>query len=380
MEQKEQPLGFRQILLLMGAGIVLFLCLSDLGQIWSGFLKAIGMLSPLWIGIFFCYALNLPMRALEKWLTRFFPGKKEKEHKRRRAIAIALTLVIILAALVLLVCFFIPQLAQSLERLGENLPSILKALNDFFLAAMERYRISPDVVERFAGTWNELLEQGGTFIKQSAPILLNVTGRVANGLVDGVMGFILAVYLLYDKERYMRLLRKLVCAFFSEKRAKRILTISGLMHRTFTGFLTGQLTEALILGGLCFLGMVIFRMPYALLVSLLITVTGVIPVLGAYLGTIPAALLILTISPVQALWFLVFIVVLQQVENNLIYPRVVGNSIGLGGFWVILAIVIGGSIGGIPGVFLGVPIMAVLYTLGHRFLNNLLKARNIVIK
>ena len=189
--------------------------------------------------------------------------------------------------------------------------------------------------------------------------------------MDLVLSLVLAIYMLASKERLLRHLKKFIHAFSSTKWANRILKVGHLANVTFYHFIAGQFTEALIISVLCFIGMTLLSMPYALLISVIIGVTSLIPIFGAFIGTLPGAFIIFIIDPMQALWFIVFIIVLQQFEGNIIYPRVVGNSIGLSGLWVMLAMLIGGSTFGILGMLLGIPLFSVFYQL----LSSTVKAR-----
>ena len=211
--------------------------------------------------------------------------------------------------------------------------------------------------------------------------MLSSTVSVASSVIGGVVNFILAftfsIYVVHQKERLGSQAKRLLYAYLPEARSDRIIEILSLSHKTFSNFITGQFTEAIILGALCFVGMSIFRFPYALMISVLVGFTALIPIVGAFIGTIVGALLIVTVSPIQALWFILFILVLQQIEGNLIYPRVVGTSVGLPGIWVLVAVTAGGSLYGIVGMLFSVPVSSVLYCLLRETVRRRVKERGI---
>ena len=198
---------------------------------------------------------------------------------------------------------------------------------------------------------------------------VNITTSIVAAMVDIVLGIVFAVYLLSQKEKLGKQAKKSTRAILGDERSKRFLDITSLANKVFTKFVTGQVTEACIIGVLCFIGMLIFRMPYAAIISVLVGFTALIPIFGAFIGTGIGAFLILLESPIKAIWFVLFIIVLQQLEGNLIYPRVVGKSVGLPPIWVLAAVTIGGGLFGIPGMLFGVPVCSVMYVLFKEFVN-----------
>ena len=211
----------------------------------------------------------------------------------------------------------------------------------------------------------DILKDGGT-------MLFNTTASVTASIVTAVMNFVIAfafsIYVLAQKETLKRQSLKVLRAVMKPEKLQKLLELLELSNRTFTNFITGQLTEAVIIGALCFVGMTIFGMPYAPAISVLVGFTALIPVFGAFIGTAVGAFLILLVKPIQALWFIVFIIVLQQFEGNLIYPKVVGKSVGLPGIWVLAAVMIGGHVDGVVGMLLGVPVCSVIYALLQDYL------------
>ena len=212
-------------------------------------------------------------------------------------------------------------------------------------------------------------------------MLFNTTASVAGSIVTAVMNFVIAfafsIYILAQKETLKRQSMKVLTAVMKPEKLDKLLNLLRLANKTFTNFITGQLTEAVIIGVLCFIGMTIFRMPYAPAISVLVGFTALIPVFGAFIGTAVGAFLILLVKPIQAVWFVIFIIVLQQFEGNLIYPKVVGKSVGLPGIWVLVAVTVGGNAMGVMGMLISVPLCSVLYAVSREAVNNKLKMKRI---
>ena len=232
--------------------------------------------------------------------------------------------------------------------------------------------------------WEEILNQLVTFFRIGANSMLSSTISVATGIVSGVgtffIGLVFACYILLQQEFLKRQMKKLIFAYLKEKHANRFLQICALTYRTFSNFLTGQCLEAVILGMMFFISMTILRFPFAVLVGVLIAFTALIPIFGAFIGCVVGAFLILTISPSQAAAFVVLFLVLQQIEGNLIYPKVVGGSIGLPAIWVLVAVTLGGSLFGIVGMLVFIPIVSVVYTLLKEDVNKRLIEKDITIE
>ena len=222
-----------------------------------------------------------------------------------------------------------------------------------------------------------LMEQTINAMSVLFPQIFNVTTNIIQGLANVFIGLIVSVYLLSSKEILCRQTRRIVYACLPKRWADDCVDIARLISQCFSNFISGQLLEACILGFLCFIGMSIFRFEYAFLISLLVGVSAIVPVVGAFIGTVPSAFLLFLVNPMQAVWFVVFIIVLQQIEGNLIYPKVVGESVGLPPLWVLMGIVVGGGLGGVLGMLLGVPIFTVMYKLLSGWAGKRLEKKNL---
>ena len=244
-----------------------------------------------------------------------------------------------------------------------NLPEYLRRLSVQVTAWMNELNITQDFINTIRIDWSAVISQATQFTTDFMGSLVNVTMSVASGVISLVLSIIFSIYMLIGKEKLTKNLKRVLYAYLPKEKARRTVEVATLSNRIFSGFVAGQLTEALIIGVLCYIGMSIIGFPYALLISSVVCITSVVPILGAYLGGAVGGFILLLIDPMKCLWFLISLVLLQQFEGNVIYPRVVGTMISLPGIWVLLAILVCGGILGIGGVLLGVPAASVVYTL-----------------
>ena len=357
-------------------GIVLYLTLSHLGVLAGAGSYIMAVLRPVIIGVVMAYVINLLMRPMEtKWLVGLW-RHSPRLARGKRGICIVLSILGVLAIITALCVFILPQVGDSLLSLANNIPGYLVDAGDFFNELEDKLDMENPIISYLWKTAEDWINQSGTLIKNfvggAATWLLGVLTGLASGIINGFLGLIFAIYILADKEHLNYIYHRLLRAIFKDRVRERIEYIVRKIDRAFGGFISGQLIEACILGTLCFIGLTIVGlfvggMPYSLLISVLVGATSIIPILGAYLSAIPSALLILLIDPVKALIFVIFLIVLQQFEGNVIYPKVVGTSIGIGGMWVLLALTVGGNLMGITGMVLGIPTFAVIYALVREF-------------
>lgn len=324
---------------------------------------ALGALSPLLLGFFFAYAVNVFMRPLER---RLFPKATFRySSPLRRALAITIALLIIAFLIALVLLLVLPSLADALGVLLSSLGQIYADLQEWAQAHAADIPALANVLKEW--TWDKVVETVAEFFKSSFSSVVSsavsVLSSVFTIIVDIFFAVIFMVYILFNKEKLSAQLKSILNAYMKEKHVNRFYHVVKVADACFSSYVLGQCIEALILGALCTIGMWIFGFPYALMVGAFMAVTALIPIVGAYVGGALGAIMMLTESPATAVWFLVFILCLQQLEGNLIYPRVMGNSIGLPGLWVLAAITIGGSVGGLVGMLLGVPLFATFYKL-----------------
>lgn len=371
-------------LLYITYAIVLYLMLSHLSTVSKAWTTLMTVLRPVLLGVVIAYILNLLMRPMEtKWLRAVW-AKFPRLARGKRAICIVLSILLVLALITGLCFFIIPQVGESIANLANSVPGYIITVTDYCSGLQDKLDMNNDIVKYLWDTGNDLLQQFGVWIKNiaagMATWLINLVANVSSGLINTLLGLIFAIYILADKEHIGSIFHRLLRALFKDSVRERTIYIVRKADRAFGGFITGQLIEALILGALCFVGLTIIGffvggMPYALLISVMVGFCNIIPILGAYLSAIPSTLLILLVSPIKALIFVIFLVVVQQFEGNVIYPKVVGTSIGIGGMWVLLALTIGGNLMGLTGMVLGIPAFAVIYALVREYTENRIRMK-----
>ena len=275
----------------------------------------------------------------------------------------------------------IPQLFSVIVMFAKNIPTWAYNLKEWALDITRQYPDIRNQIQNININWEDIIKDrlsvAGSFVGNVVFSSIGFSISLIGGIFDTIISIVFAVYILNSKETLKKQIKKLIRAYLPAEKAENFLQICTLSENTFYNFLTGQCLEAVILGVLCFLGMLIFQFPYAATISVLIGVMNLIPIVGAFIGLIVGAILILSISPIKALFFVIFILVLQQIEGNLIYPKVVGNSVGLPGMWVLVAVVVGGNIGGALGLLLGLPVVSVLYTVLRNDVNSRLDDKNL---
>ncbi|MCI8649376.1 MAG: AI-2E family transporter [Anaerotruncus sp.] len=369
-------------LFLIAAGIVLLnWSLQNLALLSRWLWAGIGLLTPFLLGLCIAFILNVPMKALEAKL--FAPSATRRTAALHRICSLLLTILLVLFLLILVVFIVYPELRDTVRLLSNRIPGFLAQASLWLETLSQKH---PDWDIQLASqlqqiNWEEIGKTLLGFLQNGATSILNSTFNVATSVFSGifhfVLGLVFAIYLLLQRETLGRQLKKLLYAYLPEAVCDRTIYISRLSNRIFSNFLTGQCLEAVILGAMFFIAMSLLRMPYALMVSVLVAFTALIPVFGAFIGCGIGAFLILVNSPLQALWFVVLFLVLQQIEGNLIYPKVVGSSVGLPGIWVLAAVTVGGSAFGVLGMLVMVPLMSVVYALVRESVHRRLCCREI---
>ncbi len=325
----------------------------------------VDILKPLVYGFVIAYVLDILMKKLEKI---YFPKRTDPwVQKTRRPVCVFASFLLVILFVVLLLTLVIPALSDAVLVLTKDIPVAFVRFQRWLadIAAAAGYENLEKFLTSLKIDWNSVYDKLGGFLTKGIGSLFNSAFSVANLLVSftvtGVISVIFAIYMLFQKENLRRQLHKLAKVYLPKQWSGRIESFFALAHGTFTSFISGQLLEACILGSLCIIGMLLLGLPYAVMTGAIVGVSALIPVMGAYIGAFVGAFVILTVSPLKALIFLVFLVILQQVEGNLIYPRVVGGSIGLPGIWVLAAVTVGGGLLGVTGMLVGVPLTATFY-------------------
>lgn len=351
--------------------VVLIFAFIYIKEIFSFIKYIVHIFAPFLVGICIAYVLNVLVNVIEnKWLKKYLTDSKNK-----RVISLLLALSIVIGFFTLLLLLIIPNLQNTIAIFADNLPTYNASLK----VLLEKYNINSNVINEIMEMLKGLGDSAASYIKDNSnqviETTLGIATNVVNGVINVIIGIVFAIYFLAQKERIIKQTNKVMKAYLPKNIRKKIYSISTLSNKVFSNFVSGQCLEALIIGLLCFIGMVILRLPYASSISVLVGFTALIPVFGAFIGTALGAFLIFMINPLQAIIFVIYIIVLQQFEGNLIYPHVVGKSVGLPGIWVLVAVTIGASINGVLGMLLSVPIVSIIYSILANSVNEKLKTQ-----
>ena len=347
------------------SAFALFLCI----HYWEPFTSLLALLAraagPLIVGACIAYVVNIPMSFYER---HYFPGsKKPAAAKSRRGVCLLAAYLTFAAIVALLLWIVLPELANCLRMLLSEVPGALNTAATWLMGT-ELFSDSQWLEDLLADiNWRDTIARAAQVlingIGGTVNLAANVLTRVFSSVVNLVLGLIFATYLLIDRDRLRSQLERLARQYLRERWTQKIRYLLSVLNSSFHSYIVGQCTEAIILGTLCALGMALFGFPYAVMIGAVVGAMALIPIAGAYVGGAVGFLLILTVSPLRALLFVVYLIILQQLEGNLIYPRVVGGSIGLPGLWVLAAVTVGGGVSGITGMLLGVPVTATVYKL-----------------
>lgn len=373
MQEKEHSLskwfGERKIVRLMLLAALLALAIIHVEFLLGTVQFLIHVTQPLILGASIAYILDIVIRSLDRIL---FPNAKSAWLiKSRRSICICLAFILVISMIVLMIFTVIPGLTEAFTLLGKEAPNYFTQCKEWVLDVFKDVPVVREPLENMNLEWNSMQDRivnwalngsgRSTLISSTVSIIGTVTGEIASFFISCIF----AVFLLAGKSQLTRQYHSVMHALFSEKVNDRLEHVLSTANRCFSGFIVGQSLNGLILGILTWLGMRIFGMPYALMVGVLSGTTSLIPIIGGYIGAILGTFLVFTVSPSLALWFLLFIVALQTIQGNALYPRLVGNSVGIPSLWVLAAVSVGGGIGGIGGMVMAVPITATLYALLH---------------
>ena len=362
----------KYVLLVITFTFFLFWVATNADKAFGAVEKVVTLFSPFLVGLCLAFIINTLLVPFEKIWDKI-PSKKggKAKAKLKRPVCLILSTLIVIGAVFAIIFMLIPELINTFSSLVKMLPDVAKKLEGWWIDLrvwLEHYNI---VLPALDFDTSKVLDTVNTFISNYGEKFINTTFHITTTIVTFVVNLVLAIvfsiYLLSQKETIGRQAKKVLFAVFRNDKVEKLLSVASLSNQSFSKFVAGQLLEAVIIGALCFIGMLIFRMPYAGVISVLVGFTALIPVFGAFIGTAVGAFLILLVNPMKALWFVVFIIVLQQVEGNFIYPKVVGKSVGLPGIWVLVAVTIGGGAFGIPGMLFGVPVCSVVYVLLKEF-------------
>lgn len=372
----------KKIILIVAFGVVLYWTLQNLETVGNAIGFVIQLIFPFIMGLALAFLLNIIVNLIENKILVFIKQGKFMT-KIKRPLSITLSVILLLAIMCFILFLVVPELINTFSIFAQNIPTVGENIKQWAQQMTVDYPKISEQIKNINIDWNTVNQNLLKYAQSGVSTILNTSINfivaTISGVVNFVIGFIFAIYILLQKEKLIRQAKKLLYAYLPNKRAHKIIHTASLANKTFNNFMTGQLTEAFILGFLCFIGMLILRIPYALTISVLIGFTALIPLVGAFLGAGIGVILIVVSSPIKAVVFVIFIIILQQIEGNLIYPKVVGNSVGLSGMWVMVAITIGGSTMGLVGMVICVPIASVIYTVMSERVNIRLRKKQIKI-
>lgn len=362
---KQNMRNIRLIILFIA---VVALVVINIREACSAVLFVLGIMTPFLWGGAIAFVMNIPLNGVEKRLLKNWNGKYAE--KLKRPLSIALSFVLVICVITFVIMTVVPQLGKTVIELGNKLPAFFQRVT---VEAEKLFASNPQIMEYLeeldfkSFDWNSILQSAADFLKNGMGSMLTSTVSVASSIIGGVVNVFIAlifsIYVLAGKEQLGSQGERILRAYLPKKAYQQTLRVAGLLSANFSSFISGQCLEAVILGTLFVITLTIFRIPYALLIGVLIAFTALIPIVGAFIGCIVGAFLILVDSPMKALIFVIIFLILQQVEGNLIYPHVVGNSVGLPSMWVLAAVTLGASLMGVVGMLLFIPLISTAYTL-----------------
>lgn len=360
--------------LAVGACILFCAVVFNIGQVFSTIRKFLFILNPFLWGFALAYMFNKPVGFFEQKVYRF-KGKKGKRSALSRTLAITTVYLIVLIGLVGLFFIIIPELSSSISAFVQNLPGYLRDLDGAFRGFIATFHL-----EKYVGDMDSLyamIDSAMEYVKTIAPDIANIGFKVTmaalSGISDALLAFVVAAYLLSSKEKFIAQIKKATFALFPKKFAGSIVLLSRETNDIFGGYISGKLMQSFCLFALNFIAMAIMRLPYAALISAIMGITDIIPFFGPLIGGIPSVILLFLVDPKYALIFLILTIITQQIDAQIIGPRILGESTGLTAFWVVFAIILGGGLFGLPGMILGIPLFAVLYSVIRQYMNNRLE-------
>lgn len=356
--------------------IVVIFFFINISEIWKLLEYIIAIFMPFIVGAMIAFVLNVLLNVIEKGIKKLNRKNNKIINRIKRPVSVLLTFIIILAVISLMLGLLIPELKNTTELFTKNFDSY----KEQSIVLLDKVGIKRKTINKLNNNIENMTKELTDYISDNKEEVmktsLGVASTVAGTITSLVLGIVFAIYILLKKEDLRRQIKKVMRAYLPEKKEKKIIEISELSNKIFGNFITGQCLEAVIIGILCFIGMLLLNIPYASTISVLVGFTALIPVFGAFIGTIVGAFLILMVSPTKAIIFIIFILILQQLEGNLIYPKVVGKSVGLPGIWVLVAVTIGASVYGILGMLISVPLCSILYSIIRTNVNDKIDQKN----
>nr|WP_296007101.1 AI-2E family transporter [uncultured Blautia sp.] len=368
--------NMKNLMILIVFAVLVLVGVQRIENLAAGIIFLCRIVFPFILGGAMAFILNIPLHFLENKLFA-----KAKKKKFVRPLSLVLSILFVLAILQIVLVVVIPEIATTFASISKNIEAFLPKLEQWVTDAFPDSEQIGLWIDSLEFNWDKIIQSAVSFLKNGAGNVLSSTVTVAKTVINSLMnffvGFVFACYILLQKEKLSVQVKKVLYAFLPRHAVEKTLQVAALSYKTFSNFVTGQCLEAVILGTMFFVSMSILRFPYALLVGVLIAFTALIPIFGAFIGCVLGTFLILVSNPVQAIGFVILFFVLQQVEGNLIYPHVVGGSVGLPSIWVLVAVTVGGSLMGVVGMLIFIPLSSVIYALFRGWVYKRLEDRGI---
>ncbi len=360
--------NIKKILFIVLISAIIVFSVANIGQVIGFILKFFSFFAPVIAALCIAFVFNVLLSPLENKVFKFMDNSKKKFVKKfKRPLCLILTYVIAFGIISTVILVIIPDIVDTITYLAEKLPGFVSGTQTWIEDTLHKFNITQPDLPELKINWSAAAKALTDWLQVSSSRIfgdaVNITASVFSGVFDAIFSIVISVYVLAQKEKIGAFVKRMFNAFIPERANSIIYHVSYKTYDSFSRFISGQVLEALILGTLCFIGMTIFRMPSALIISVLIAITSLVPIIGPTIGAVIGFLLIVITNPLKAIFFIVFFLVLQQLEGNLIYPKVVGKAVGLPGVIVVSAVLVGGNIGGVLGTLVAVPSAAVIYTL-----------------
>lgn len=373
IEKKE----FKKYIWLITYAVLFYFIVTNYKEVLSGVGSVFGILSPFIMGFALAFILSRPFRFFRDKIFKFLQKGNKERKSIRSGLAIVVVYLLLALFLIFIVAIILPQLAQSISGLINEIPVYAQNLTNLIESTVTKVLISEDLVNIVKSISSSVISLMKGILSGVVPKIVDFVSNFAGNIINFAIAIIVSIYLLLDEQHLYKQFKMLVHAFLDEKKASRIMEIMDLTSKTFAGFISGQIVDAFIIGVLCSIGLSVLGMPYALLIGTIVGCTNIIPYFGPFIGSVPSVLILFMVKPIYAIIFIVFVIVLQQVDGNIIYPHVVGGSVGLSALFVTFAIIVGGGLFGLLGMILGVPGFAVIYVLLKEKTYKNLKKKNI---
>ena len=372
-----KEISSKSLLRIVIIGILVYCGIQNYTLVLRILAKGFNLVFPFVLGSVIAFIIKVPMKGIEK---RLFVNN-EKLSSLRRLLAYIITLLLIVGVFVICLFIIIPQVSDTVMLIVDRVPEAFDDFQKWIYAVTDDLPNVQSYIEKMDINWGTVSSEAIKIIKSAGGTVfssgISVISSIVGGLTNFVVAFVFSIYVIFQKEKLSEQVKKLLYALFREKVADRVIYVGRLANKIFSSFLSGQCIEAVILGMMFFVTLSLFRLPYAVLIGVVIAITALIPIFGSFIGCAIGAFLIVMVEPMQAVWFLIIFVVLQQIEGNLIYPHVVGGSIGLPSIWVLVAVMVGGNLMGVAGILLFIPLCSVLYSICRELVYKRLEERNI---